>query len=163
MFTDVKTNKQIAAVADLARKIWTEHYPPIIGNEQTEYMLETFQSAEAITAQIRTEHFLYFLIEPENTPGGYLAVQPRADDLLLSKLYVEQKIRGRGIGRKTIQFTEELARELGKPAITLTVNRFNSGSIAAYSRWGFRITGTVKTDIGGGFVMDDYVMQKDVA
>jgi GNAT superfamily N-acetyltransferase len=162
MFTGVTTKKQIQTVARLAQKIWTEHYLPIIGKEQTEYMLEQFQSAEAIAKQIQSEDHLYFLIEPEDTPAGYLAVQPRADDLLLSKIYLERNTRGLGIGRKAIYFVEELAHTLGKPAITLTVNRYNSESIAAYSRWGFRIVNTVVTDIGGGFVMDDYVMKKQM-
>lgn len=161
MFTGVTTKKQIQTAAQLAQSIWTEHYIPIIGKEQTEYMLEKFQSANAIAEQIQSENFLYFLIEPEDRPVGYLSVQPRADDLLLSKIYLERELRGHGIGRKAIEFVEDLAHELGKPAITLTVNRHNSASIAAYSRWGFRIINAVKTDIGSGFVMDDYIMQKE--
>jgi diamine N-acetyltransferase len=160
MFTAVQTKKQIETVARLARDIWTDHYVPIIGKEQTDYMLEKFQSAEAVSHQIRSEDYLYFLIEPEEHPVGYLAVQPRPDDLLLSKIYLERGLRGHGIGRKAMRFVEDLAQELGKPTITLTVNRHNSNSIAAYSRWGFRITNTAKIDVGSGFVMDDYVMQK---
>jgi ribosomal protein S18 acetylase RimI-like enzyme len=162
MFTEVTTKKKVQTVAQLAQKIWTEHYIPIIGKEQTEYMLEKFQSADAILREIQKENFLYFLIEPpDRLTAGYLAVQPRKDDLLLSKIYIERSSRGYGIGHQTIRFVEELAQELEKSAITLMVNRHNSGSIASYSRWGFRITNTAKTDIGNGFVMDDYVMQKE--
>jgi diamine N-acetyltransferase len=163
MFIDVTTEQQIETVARLARVIWAEHYIPIIGKDQTEYMLEQFQSADAVAKQIRSEDYLYFLIEPEGIPVGYLAVQPRPDDLLLSKIYLERDLRRHGIGHKSIGFVEALAKKLGKPEITLTVNRHNIGSIAAYSRWGFCIIDTVVTDIGGGFVMDDYVMQKKTA
>jgi RimJ/RimL family protein N-acetyltransferase len=163
MFTEVTTKKKIQTVAQLAKKIWTEHYVPIIGKEQTEYMLEKFQSVEAVLREIRKENVLYFLIEPKDHPIGYLAIQPRKDDLLLSKIYLECAARGYGLGHKTIHFVEELAQELEKPVIILTVNRYNSNSIASYSRWGFRITDTAKTDIGGGFVMDDYVMRKEPA
>lgn len=162
MFTAVRTKQQIKTAARLARDIWTEHYFPIIGKEQTDYMVEKFQSAEAIDCQIRFEEYLYFLIKPEEQPVGYLALQPREDDLLLSKIYLKQNQRGLGIGRRSIGFVDDLARELGKPAITLTVNRYNSNSIAVYSCWGFRITNTAKIDISGGFLMDDYVMQKDM-
>jgi RimJ/RimL family protein N-acetyltransferase len=122
-----------------------------------------FQSAEAISRQIHSEEHLYFLIHLEERPVGYLAVQPRQNDLLLSKIYLERASRGHGLGRKSIHFVDELAQELAKPLITLTVNRYNSNSIAAYSRWGFRIIDTQVTDIGGGFVMDDYIMQKQMA
>ncbi|MDD3275722.1 MAG: GNAT family N-acetyltransferase [Kiritimatiellales bacterium] len=163
MFIEVTTKKQIHTVARLAKEIWTEHYVPIIGKEQTEYMLNEFQSIDAITRQIQKDHCLYFLVDPEDRPIGYLAVQPREEDLLLSKIYLERASRGHGFGHKTIHFVEELARELEKPAITLTVNRYNSNSLASYSRWGFRIVDQIRTDIGGGFSMDDYVMQKKTA
>ena len=164
MFAEVITKKQIQTVAQLARKIWIEDYIPIIGKEQTEYMLEKFQSVEAILREIQEEDYLYFLIEPDgHPPVGYLAIQPRQDDLFLSKICLERASRGYGLGHKTIRFVEELAQELEKSAITLMVNKYNSGSIASCSRWGFRITNTAKTDIGDGFVMNDYVMQKQTA
>jgi ribosomal protein S18 acetylase RimI-like enzyme len=162
MFTSVITKQQITTVERLAREIWTEHYVPIIGKEQVDYMLKTIQSAEAIARRISEEKYHYFLIHLEKTPVGYLAVQPRKDDLLLSKIDLARERRGCGIGRKSVEFTEELARELEKPVVTLTVNRHNSGAIAAYSRQGFRIVNRTVADIGGGFVMDDYIMQKEV-
>ncbi|MFA7256622.1 MAG: GNAT family N-acetyltransferase [Kiritimatiellales bacterium] len=163
MFTEVTTPKRIDTVAHLARKVWMEHYVPIIGEEQTEYMLKKFQSPEAIAGQIQSGNYLYFLIEPEKHPVGYLAVQPQKEYLFLSKIYLEHALRGMGVGHKAIRFVEDLAKKLKKTVITLTVNRNNSDSIAAYSRWGFRIVDKVITDIGSGFVMDDYVMQKQLS
>jgi ribosomal protein S18 acetylase RimI-like enzyme len=42
--------------------------------------------------------------------------------------------------------------------IRLRVNRGNHLAIRAYQRAGFEITEELCNDIGGGFVMDDYVM-----
>ena len=39
MFIEVSTEYQIEIVESLAREIWTEHYIPIIGKEQVDYML----------------------------------------------------------------------------------------------------------------------------
>lgn len=50
------------------------------------------------------------------------------------------------------------AAEAGKDKITLTVNKNNLNSISIYKRMGFEIEGELITDIGGGFVMDDYLM-----
>ena len=36
----VERPEQIAAVAELAEEIWTQHYTPIIGPAQVLYMLE---------------------------------------------------------------------------------------------------------------------------
>jgi ribosomal protein S18 acetylase RimI-like enzyme len=163
MFVPVTAPDQIETVARLARAIWSEHYFPIIGKKQTDYMVENFQSADAVSRQIQDEAHLYFLIAPAGEHIGYFAIQSRPDELFLSKIYVEQSARRQGFGRKALDFIEEQALELGKPVITLTVNRHNSGSIAAYSRFGFRIVDECVTDIGDGFVMDDYIMQKEVS
>lgn len=156
----VASPEQIAAVAALARETWTQHYVPIIGAAQVEYMLAKFQSAEAIARQIAAEGYEYYL-----APGaGYLALvpDPAKKSLLLSKIYVRATLRGTGLGRTLVGFAERRCSELGCNELWLTVNRNNAGSIAFYERLGFRKTQTLVTDIGGGFVMDDWRMAKDV-
>ena len=156
----VASPDQIAAVAALARETWTQHYVPIIGAAQVEYMLAKFQSAEAITRQIAAEGYEYYL-----APGaGYLALvpDPAKKSLLLSKIYVKAELRGTGLGRAMVTFAEIRCVELGCRELWLTVNRNNAGSIAFYERLGFRKTQSLVTDIGGGFVMDDWRMAKDV-
>jgi diamine N-acetyltransferase len=159
MFITVSTEEQIATVVSLARKIWTEHYTPMIGKEQVEYMLGRFQSREAVSEQIRNGH-LYFLIEEDGHSIGYIAIQPKGGELFLSKIYVKSSMRRKGSGRKSVQFLETLARAGGFGRITLTVNKNNTGSITAYERIGFKNLGSVVQDIGSGFVMDDFKMEK---
>jgi hypothetical protein len=45
----------------------------------------------------------------------------------------------------------------------LTVNKYNTSSIKAYLALGFSVTDAVVTDIGEGYSMDDYVMEKTVS
>ncbi|MBZ0189319.1 MAG: GNAT family N-acetyltransferase, partial [Candidatus Obscuribacterales bacterium] len=161
MFVEVSTAEHAAAVAGLAEEIWTEHYTPIIGRDQVEYMLEKFQSEDAVCMQIRNG-YRYFLISEEGRFIGYFAVEPRGRELFLSKIYLRADLRRKGHGRKAIRFLETLAREGGFEKIALTVNKNNKGSIAAYEKIGFRNLGPLLQDIGGGFVMDDYRMEKKV-
>jgi ribosomal protein S18 acetylase RimI-like enzyme len=158
---EVFTETQIKIVEALARAIWTEHYRPIIGKGQVEYMLGRFQSREAISAQI-AGGVSYYLMQENGKFVGYLAVQHKGAELFLSKIYVLGPLRGKGHGRKAIRFVETLAREQGLPKIVLTVNKNNVNAIKAYERWGFRNVGSLVQDIGSGFVMDDYKMEKDV-
>ncbi len=51
----------------------------------------------------------------------------------------------------------------GAHRLILSVNKRNAQAIAAYKRNGFVIAESVVTDIGGGFVMDDYVMAKGIS
>jgi RimJ/RimL family protein N-acetyltransferase len=159
VFVEVSTEYQIEIVESLAREIWTEHYIPLIGREQVDYMLARFQSRRAIGEQIRTG-VAYFLIKEDDAHIGYMAVQPKGRELFLSKIYVKSSRRGLGYGRKAVQFAEKVAKDLGLDKIVLTVNKNNVNSIRAYEKIGFRNAGPVVQDIGSGFVMDDYKMEK---
>ena len=149
----------MALVAALAREIWTEHYTPIIGAEQVEYMLTNIQSEPAIRQQIEHEHFLYFLIESGGEYVGYIGVQFGETELFLSKVYVRDSERRKGLGGEAVQFITDLARTRGAEKISLTVNKNNTIAIRSYERLGFENLGSTVKDIGGGFVMDDYRME----
>lgn len=158
----VTTPDQIKATATLAREIWTQHYVPIIGQSQVDYMLANLQSAQAIAQQMADGYEYYLAVDNENTPVGYFAIVPHPADhsALLSKLYVTQNRRGTGLGKNLVTFIEKRCAELGVRELWLTVNRNNSGSIAFYRRMKFALTGNLMQDIGNGFVMDDYRMAK---
>lgn len=160
-FLAVRSDEQIDAVVRLAREIWLEHYLPIIGQAQIDYMLERFQSAAAIAGQLEAGQ-VYFLARHGEADAGYLTVQA-ADDaaaLKISNIYVRKALRGLGVGQAMLAHAEGLCRQRGSGRIWLTVNRDNLGSIAWYERMGFRNTGPVVQDIGGGFVMDDFRFEK---
>jgi len=64
-----------------------------------------------------------------------------------------------GIGKKSMLFIKELAQENNLSKISLTVNKENKNTIAAYYKLGFVKTGEICADIGRGFVMDDLKME----
>jgi len=160
MIIPVTTLDAIAHVADLADRIWREHYTPIIGAAQVDYMLSRFQSADAVAAQIRDERYRYYLLQESGEAIGYMAVQQRGSVLFVSKLYLLCSWRGRGYGREAVAFLASQAREHGCDRLELTVNKHNADSIAAYERLGFERCEAIVQEIGGGFVMDDYVMRR---
>jgi len=162
-FQPVTTREAIEIAARLAAEIWKEHYIGIISAEQIEYMLDKFQSAHAIADQIEHQGYEYYLMQADGINAGYLAIRPENSKMFLSKLYLLKEHRGRGYGSRAIRFLAELCKERKLNAIWLTVNRHNASSIAVYERNGFRTVRTQVADIGGGFVMDDYVMEKEVS
>jgi diamine N-acetyltransferase len=165
----VATPAQIERVAVLAREIWLEHYPAIIGREQAEYMLATLQSPAAIEAQIRAG-MRYFLLNRVSAAAdelaaavGYAGVETRARALFISKLYILAGARGQGLGQAALDALCEHARSLGLCQLELTVNRNNALALRAYERFGMRVVGTQYVAIGGGYAMDDFVLQLDLA
>lgn len=160
---EIESGHDIMEVNRLAGLIWHEAYRGIVSREQIAYMIERFQSVRAVTEQLALEGYRYFLMEDEGRAVGYCGVQLRGDALFLSKIYVLAEMRGRGCFRQMLDRLTALCRDAGARTIWLTVNRHNERAIAAYRRTGFREVRTQVADIGGGYVMDDYVMECQVA
>lgn len=147
----------VEMVTSLAERCWRPHYTPIIGKAQVDYMLANFQSTRAILGQIKKGRN-YSLIEEESAIG-YLAID-LSDHLFLSKLYILPDHQRCGIGCWSL---EQLTQAQPEHEIHLTVNRHNYETIAFYERMGFFKSETVVTDIGNGFVMDDWKMIRPCA
>jgi diamine N-acetyltransferase len=159
----VESAAQVAEVARMAHEVWNEHYVPLIGQAQVDYMVAKFQSPEAMQSQIDSG-YEYFQIRQAGRNVGYAAIRHDAAEgrVFVSKLYVLAANRKSGTGRATLALIERLARERGATHLWLTVNKGNS-ALRAYERMGFRIVDALVMDIGAGYVMDDYKMEKDVA
>lgn len=153
-------DEQIKEIAILADQIWPQHFTPIIGADQVDYMVEKFQSYDAITHQIKKEGYQYFLFRDHGENIGYMGVRPERSSLFLSKLYLRKDSRGNGFASKAIAFLSDFCKEEHLYKIWLTVNKHNDTTIAIYQKLGFVIAREQKTNIGNGFYMDDYIMEK---
>lgn len=150
--------EQLQQLAALAAEIWREHYLPIIGEQQLEYMVQEFQSPAAIARQIE-EGMEYYAIALDGKAVGYLGLEEK-DGLFISKYYIHEDARGQGIGRSAMQWIEALAAERGLGRLWLKCNRYNSKSLAVYGRLGFAIVGEEDGDLGHGYVAEDFVLEK---
>ena len=156
-YVRVETDEQIKDLCELAKEIWNEYSICFINQDQIDYMLEKFQSEQAVRGQINFQKYRYYFLENDGENFGYFAVQQKKEELFLSKLYINKDYRGKGFGRKAFLTVVEVAKELELPKITLTVNMYNFVAICVYEKLGFERVGEVETDIGNGYVMDDYL------
>lgn len=153
-------DENIGALAALAHEIWHEYWPFLLSEEQISYMVEKFQSEAAIIRQRTEENYRYYFIAGAGGERvGYFGVAAKQGYLFLSKLYVKSDFRHQGIGARAFEKIKQLAEESGHDKIRLTVNRNNEKTIKAYFKYGFEIIAQEVTDIGNGFVMDDYIME----
>ena len=145
----------LSAVAD---EIWHDHFVPIIGEAQVDYMLEKFLSPDALVEQINNG-YQYYLFSYEYTFAGFAGVHKENGSLFLSKLYVHKDFRGKGIASYMFQQFVEMCKKNSLDNIWLTCNRHNANTLEVYKHWGFETVREEATDIGNGFVMDDYIME----
>ena len=147
----------------MAEQIWKECYAEILSTEQIDFMLERFQSVEAITRQVEQEGFSYFLIsDSELGDVGFCGISIQEDRMYLSKIYLRQEARSRGLFSMMLKRLLEIADQNSLSTIWLTVNRENLRAIERYEHLGFRSVRTQVAEIGNGFVMDDFIMELPV-
>lgn len=153
--------ERIAALSEFASGIVKRHFDPIIGVAQNDYMIAKFQSPSAIREQISAGSY-YYEVRLGGTLAGFLAFYPEQGKMCLSKFYVAEPFRGKGIASEMFRFLKQKTQEAGISTIFLHVNRHNEGPVAVYRHFGFRVAEEKKSDIGNGFVMDDYIMEWQV-
>lgn len=162
MIVPVKTTSDMEIVATLAQEIWNQHFIPIIGQDQVNYMVEKFQSSSALAEQL--EHgYEYFMLIYDCVLAGYCGIRSSDGYLFLSKLYVHQDFRGNHISTDTFHHLVNLCKERQLHKIWLTCNRHNKQTLEIYKHLGFIITREEVSDIGNGFIMDDYILEYFIA
>lgn len=139
----------------MAEIVWHQHYDSIVGCTQITYMLEKFQSETAIKSQL-AEKYSYFILSFNGKDVGYYSITNKDEGLLISKIYVMPEYQGRGFGSLALDYIKE---NTNVERIWLTVNKMNKNSIGFYRKNSFAITDEIVTDIGSGFVMDDFIME----
>ena len=161
-FIEVKLDEEdkIKDLSSLATKIIRKHYDPILGSKQNDYMIDKFQSVKAIKKQLE-DNYKYYLIN-NGLNIGFMAYYLKEDSLYISKFYLLEEERNKGTGKKVLAFIENKCLENNKNKISLNVNRFNYDSIKAYEAMGFKRIRIEDNDIGSGYLMEDYVYEKDI-
>ncbi len=158
---EIFSEGDVLRMTKVAEVVWREANVAFCTPEQVEYMIEMFQSYEAVMGQL-VHGYRYFIFEQDGDIWGYLGVQPQGERLFLSKFYVLKEHRGKGLFSQGLELMRGLCQELQLDTIYLTVNRNNKHACEVYLHKGFRIAEEAVADIGCGFVMDDYIMEYDV-
>jgi diamine N-acetyltransferase len=158
------TAEDVEAVAALAREIWVAHYTSIITLAQIDYMLEQRYAADVMRAELRRDDICWDKLLVDGAMVGFSSyfLVAEASAMKLDKLYVHPAHQRCGYGGKLIERVLAVAKQRSCATLLLAVNKNNRQAIDAYLKHGFRIGESVVKDIGDGFVMNDYIMVKDV-
>lgn len=154
---------------ELATTIWRRHYAAIIPPAQIEFMLGGRLSDEALRGQSTAIDRWIELLRVSGTPVGYCSSELSdgctgrgVPAVKLGQLYVRDTHRGLGLGRFMLGHVERRARDFGRQEVWLQVNKRNTGAIGFYESQGYANVRAAVFDIGAGFVMDDYLMAKQI-
>lgn len=152
--------EDLEIIRDIAAATWPSTYLDIIGQAQIDYMLEKMYNKGELLKQFMEGHIFLIAEEDENQFGfaGYSIVGHDERIYKLHKLYVLPSAHGKGVGKILINEVFNQVKDAGGSALQLNVNKHNKAK-DFYLKGGFTIKESVKLDIGGGYFMDDYVME----
>ena len=154
---------EIALVRSIAEITWPVAFGKILSGEQLAYMLHMMYSEPVLEKQLTSGHEFYIFSEDEKALG-FMGIEPAykgKSQLKIHKLYILPQQQGKGIGQQFIALAEKRARELQQEILTLNVNRQNK-AVDFYEKLGFENVRSEDIDIGQGYLMEDYVMEKPI-
>ena len=153
------TAEDIPLIRELTYKVWPQTYAGIISAEQINYMLDMMYSEDSLRKQLNAGAEFIILYDNEEPVGfaSYQEIKPAIHKL--HKLYVLPSQQGKGTGRYIIDYIIGCIKEEGASSLQLQVNRNNKAK-GFYEKNGFAVIEEIKLDIGNGYIMDDYIMEK---
>lgn len=158
------TPEDAATIIAVAEKSWDATYRNILSAEQYDYMLGKFYALPVIRQTIESREQVFLLYQAGGRVTGFVSYQldyPAAGYCKIHKLYVLPEAHGTGTGRKLVEAVEKTAISHGCHRLTLNVNKYNK-ALGFYQKTGFAIDYPEVIDIGEGFVMDDFVLIKNL-
>ncbi|MFI5192454.1 MAG: GNAT family N-acetyltransferase [Chitinophagales bacterium] len=163
IFVRSAEEQDLFLVKMLAEKIWPLTYSGILTAAQIGYMLNRIYSADSLTQQMQEYHHHFLILEHEGKPAGFASYSLNPDDKKgkLQKIYIDTALQGKGLGKFLLEYVAARMKEADCLIIRLDVNRQNKARLF-YEKLGFSVTGEKDTDIGNGFFMNDYVMERKI-
>ncbi|MDR6569624.1 GNAT family N-acetyltransferase [Chitinophaga ginsengisegetis] len=155
------TVNDIPVIQDLTEKIWRPTYQSILTPEQIEYMIDMMYSTASLNKQITELQHQFLILQDDSTPIGFASYSTTGTPGIfkLQKIYLDGNYQGKGVGKFLLEQVAQQVKERGANILELDVNRFNKAK-QFYEKQGFSVYKEKKTDIGSGYIMDDYVMRK---
>jgi GNAT superfamily N-acetyltransferase len=156
--------EDLNTVQEIAYKSWPDTYSTILSQDQIDYMLNLWYTSEVLIDNMtHKKHFFLLALDGDICLGfaSYEHNYLNKNSTRLHKIYLLPEAQGKGVGKLLIDTVENLAKIHQSDFISLNVNKFNK-ACSFYQKIGFEIVDEYDTEIGNGYLMEDYIMQKKV-
>jgi diamine N-acetyltransferase len=152
--------EDIPLIHQLAHATWPAAYSHILTDDQLQYMLENIYSYPSLEKQMIGHAHDFIILDYNKAPHGFASFSEiNPGRYKLHKLYVLPSSQGKGFGKTLLDEVIHSARSSSATSLILNVNRHNKARFF-YEKLGFDVIGEEDIDIGQGFFMNDYVMEK---
>jgi ribosomal protein S18 acetylase RimI-like enzyme len=155
-------NDDIALIRELTFRVWPQTYASILTQAQIDYMLEMMYSESSLQKQMTEQGCEFIIVYESGNPVGFASYsEEEPARWKLNKIYVLQNQQGKGTGKFVINYIIEEIKKQNANSIFLQVNK-NNNAKTFYERLGFTEVDFINLDIGNGYFMNDYIMEKKI-
>jgi N-acetylglutamate synthase-like GNAT family acetyltransferase len=152
--------KDIPLIRELTFRVWPQTYASILTQEQIDYMLDMMYSEGSLLKQITEQGCQFIIVYEDGNPVGFASYnEEEPQRWKLNKIYILQNQQGKGTGKFVINYIIEEIKKQNAASLFLQVNQYNNAK-SFYERLGFREVDFINLDIGKGFFMNDFIMEK---
>lgn len=155
--------KDSPIIQAIANKTWPITYGSILSKAELDYMLDLMYSDESLLEQLKTKP-LFFLAYEDDVCLGFTSCENNYQnnkETRLHKIYILPEAQGKGVGKALIEKVIAIAKENQSEVISLNVNKFNK-AVSFYKKIGFVVASEEDLDVGVGYLMEDYKMEKGI-
>jgi GNAT superfamily N-acetyltransferase len=164
------SSRDIPAILSVALQSYREHYLHLWEDGGEAYIKRSF-SPQVIEKELAEQNSYFYLLHLDNRPVGFLkindskALAPYSAEICLEleRIYLLEKVSGKGIGRKAMDFVVNIAKERKRKVVWLKAMD-SSLAVLFYQKMGWQITGTFNLELP--FIKDEWrgmlVMEKMV-
>lgn len=157
------TSSDVKTIHKLARNTWFSTYKELLSQDQMDYMFDWMYSESSLLEQIEHKGHVFFIAYEGAKPMGYLSIEKQSETLFhLHKIYILPSAQGKGVGKRLLLHAFDYAKEnTSAPTcvVELNMNRANK-ALSFYQKMGMHIHSEGDFDIGHGYFMNDYILQR---
>lgn len=164
MVIENNTDVHFTDIRAIAEEVWPKTYGAILSEQQLEYMMNMMYSVASLQTQANEKQHHFIVAKENNRAVGFASYEFDCDQTnktKIHKIYVLSTQQGKGLGKLLLDYIVKEAKKHNNKALFLNVNKYNRAQ-HFYKKLGFEIAKEEVIDIGQGYVMDDYVMEKEI-
>lgn len=156
--------QDLPLIRQLAEQTFHVTYLPLQPKEKVDYLFDLMYSPASLTNQMKSGQ-RFILAKDETGYQGYASYEinsKKAGVTKIHKIYVLPSAQGKGIGKMLMDCVKAVALQNNNHTLSLNVYRLNP-AIDFYEKIGFRKVEEIDINVGHGFTMNDFVMEKDIS
>jgi ribosomal protein S18 acetylase RimI-like enzyme len=158
------TSQDLPLIRQLAEQTFHITYLPLQPKEKVDYLFGLMYNPTSLADQMKNGQ-RFILAKDEMGYQGFASYEINCKKIGLTKIhkiYILPTVQGKGVGKKLINAIAEIAYQNKNQTLSLNVYRKNP-AIEFYEKLGFKKVEEIDINVGNGFTMNDYVMEKNMS